>query len=228
MEWISRPIFIQSFPNKHHHIVDARDVDASIGTIRKLATPTTEAIFYGFNPMKDGVKGVPGTDDIARRRLLFLDADHPEHVKKIPASKEGKAAAFSTFDRASTWLLYSCRWPAPAVIDSGNGPHGYWHIDLPNDEASDTLVGDFLEALYLKFGPLIDTANKDARRLGRVPGTWNRRGPATADRPHRLCRIIDLPELVGPVSENMIYFVINEINAEQKEKDAAAERSWNL
>jgi hypothetical protein len=210
-EWIGRPVFLQDFPSRHSEIAAGKNIMAALS---RLARPDSDAIFWGINPMKAGTSGVPGNADIECRRLLFLDIDHPDHDQKIPATDDGKRAACEVFRRINAYLL-SRGWSAPAKIDSGNGPHGYWPIDLPNDEASAALVGDFLAACQLKFGPLVDTANKDARRLGRVPGTWNRRGDATPERPHRMCRIVDLPQQSELVTAEMIQAVIDDINTEQ-------------
>jgi len=209
--WVGRRVFIQEFPSRRHEIADVGYATAALG---RLARADSDAIFWGINPMKENTRGVPANADIDCRRLLFLDVDHPDHDKKIPATDDGKRAACEVFRRINACLA-SRGWSAPAKIDSGNGPHGYWLLDLPNDEAAAVLIGDFLSAIHKRFGPLVDTANKDARRLGRVPGTWNRRGHATAERPHRMCRIVELPEHGELVTAEMIQGVINDISAQE-------------
>src|SRR5262249_17738794 len=45
----------------------------------------------------------------------------------------------------------------------------------------------------------------DARRVARVPGTWNRKGPHSAERPHRMCRLVSAPEKVEEVPGEMLW-----------------------
>jgi hypothetical protein len=209
-----RRLFVQSFPSRLFRIIHTADAGAMESMLDILETEQAEAIFFGVNPMREGVKDAPRNEDIERRCSLFLDVDHPDHHKNTPATEEGKRIAYATFDQINVFLR-ARGWPAPIKIDSGNGPHGYWQIDLPNDQVSAALVAGWLAVLKLKFGPLVDTANSDARRLGRVPGTWNRRGEETRDRPYRQCRFVEFPEHGKLVTTVMIQAVINEIDAEQ-------------
>src|SRR5262249_50666541 len=64
------------------------------------------------------------------------------------------------------------------------------------------LVRDFLRALAGRFGgPLgtVDAACSNADRLAKLPGTIAAKGANTPERPHRPCRIIQLPEGELPV-----------------------------
>src|SRR5262249_37949616 len=124
-----------------------------------------------------------------------------------------KQVSFQVFQRVLSYLV-SKGWPAPVSLDSGNGYHAYWSVDLPNDDVSAQLVSSFLSVIRIRFGPLIDASVSDARRLGRVPGTWNRKGEPTSERPHRPCKFLDLPDLACVVTAAMIRDVVTEINQE--------------
>jgi hypothetical protein len=213
-QWIGeRDIFLQTFTTAAWCIVPAGDAKELTSAIAKLEVKRGDGIYFGINPMNPGTNGVPSNEDIARRCRLFLDVDHPDHDLKVPASDTDKQFSRDAFERAVAYLGAK-NWPAPVKIDSGNGHHGFWHIDLPNDDESAVLVASFLSALQMRFGPLIDSSVSDARRLGRVPGTWNKKGEQTAERPHRQCIIIDMPELATVVTAGMIQCIIGDIEGE--------------
>jgi hypothetical protein len=210
-QWIGeRAVFLQAFPTAAWRIVRADDAQKFINAIVDLECQPGCGIHFGINPMKPGTTSVPGNKEIARRRRLFLDVDHPDHDLRIPANDAGKKISRDVFERAIAYLGTK-GWSAPVKIDSGNGHHGFWDIDLPNDEESAALIASLLSSLQMRFGPLIDTAVSDARRLGRVPGTWNKKGEQTAECPHRPCIIMDMPELGSVVTAGMIQAIIADI-----------------
>ncbi|MCX5887981.1 MAG: DUF3987 domain-containing protein, partial [Deltaproteobacteria bacterium] len=91
-------------------------------------------------------------------------------------------------------------WPAPLEGDSGNGGHLIHALDLPNDKESVDLVKAVLEALALRYADQLKSKNLEIdlkvfnpARLTKVYGTVVRKGDNTQDRPHRLARIISLP-----------------------------------
>jgi hypothetical protein len=213
-QWIGeRAVFLQTFPTAAWRVVPAGDAIEFVNAIAELEDRGADGIHFGINPMKLGTNGVPGNEDIACRHCLFLDVDHPDHDLKIPASDAGKKICRDVFERVVAYLGAK-GWPAPVKIDSGNGYHGFWHIDLENDDESGARIASLLSSLRARFGPLVDTSVSDARRLGRVPGTWNKKGEPTADRPHRPCIIIDMPELGDVVTAAMIKAIIADIEGE--------------
>jgi len=76
-------------------------------------------------------------------------------------------------------------------------------IDLPNDQQATKLVHDCLETLSLKFSNervMVDTSNSNSSRIWRVYGTRNCKGEASEDRPHRLAKLVDVPDQIKVVS----------------------------
>lgn len=158
---------------------------------------------------------------IAKRRWVLVDFDRCGDLKKAgPATNAEKEHLYNQARRALVWLTMNGIPQAHHIVfaDSGNGYHILIAVDLPNDEASDSLVRRFLEALALKFNDQIceiDTSVSDARRVTRAYGSWNRKGTQTAlqydgqarpvnladYRPHRRSRIIEIdPNFRGPVT----------------------------
>src|SRR5262249_54882112 len=96
-------------------------------------------------------------------------------------------------------------WPDPVEVDSGNGRYLLFHVKLPNDESSRELVRLVLHALADEFpGAKIDRSVHNASRLARLPGTWNRKGKDKPDRPHRLARLVAVPDVVQVVTRELL------------------------
>ncbi|HYH67436.1 MAG TPA: hypothetical protein VD866_22245 [Urbifossiella sp.] len=141
--------------------------------------------------------------DVPARRWLIIDVDpvRPDESKKDSATDEEKAAAGEVADRVRAFLAaQGCA--APVVIDSGNGVHLYYRLTEQlggghvADPSADQLAG-VLTCLNARFGTRaaeIDTTIFNASRLMKVPGTPARKGPGTADRPHRMSRVVEVPD----------------------------------
>ena len=87
-------------------------------------------------------------------------------------------------------------WPVPILADSGNGGHGLYRIDLPNDDASRTLLKTCLEVLALYFTDSVvslDVGVFNAARILKVYGTLACKGDHLPERPHRLSQLLDVP-----------------------------------
>jgi hypothetical protein len=90
--------------------------------------------------------------------------------------------------------LDSLGWPPPLVLDSGNGFHLWYPIDLP--AADGGRVGRVLKGLACLYdtpAAAVDTSVFNPSRIAKLPGTWARKGDATADRPHRMARVLEAP-----------------------------------
>ncbi len=135
---------------------------------------------------------------IARRTEFYVDVD-PIRVDPLGGKVCATDAERAWAEAAMEMVLMVAGlhgFPEPLVVDSGNGFQIYYRVDLPNDDASKKLIKGVLEA----FAKIIDcdlgTADKsvgNASRLARIPGTYNRKGNHTAERPHRLATIIRAP-----------------------------------
>ena len=80
--------------------------------------------------------------------------------------------------------LAALGWPTPTVIDSGNGYHLRYKINLLNDGAAHELVRSILRSLAARYS-MLDVTNHNAARVAKLPGTWARKGQQTTERPHR-------------------------------------------
>jgi hypothetical protein len=59
-------------------------------------------------------------------------------------------------------------WPEPMTVDSGNGGHVLYRIDLPNDQASTELLKFCLEALAFRFSGNVVMVDCTTYNAGRV------------------------------------------------------------
>lgn len=134
-------------------------------------------------------------DDIARRSLLYIDAD-PVRPSGTASTDEQHQAAIDLVQRIAAELPF----PRPLVGDSGNGAALFYAIDLPADS---TLVTRVLRAVKQKYDTpsvTIDTTVANAARIARLPGTVNWKGGEAG----RQSTIIDAPEALEIVPEAML------------------------
>jgi hypothetical protein len=141
------------------------------------------------------------------RRWLPFDID-PKRPSGISATNEEKLLSWQCTQAVADWLKTQFQFPDPIMADAGNSYHLLFRIDLPNDDASRDLVKDCLEAVSLQFSDDkvdVDTSVFNAARIWKLYGTWARKGDDTADRPHRLSRILSVPEPLEIVSVDKLF-----------------------
>lgn len=148
--------------------------------------------------------------DIVRRRWLFLDID-PERPSGISATDLEKSTAYEMVTQLKS-ILTDKGWSEPIVIDSGNGYYLLYRIDEPVED--DGLVKRCLQScaqLISIDGVHVDTAVHNAARIARIPGTWNRKGENMEDRPHRLAKIVSIPDTIELVNTELLTILAGDI-----------------
>jgi hypothetical protein len=190
------------------------------------------AVYSAINPVDPALfKGRKSASDrdITHRRRLLIDADPvrdpaAEATERRAAEAEGrdfsgisatdaeKAAALATAAAARDFLTER-GFPAPVDADSGNGGHLNYAIDLPNDEPSKELIQQFLKALAARFdtdAAKIDTSVYNASRVAKLYGTMACKGRPTAERPHRVSRVLMVPTAFTPVPRELLEAIASE------------------
>ena len=87
-------------------------------------------------------------------------------------------------------------------MDSGNGAHLLYRIQLPNNPESTDLLRRVLETLAFRFDDekvTIDTGVYNASRLVKLPGTVTRKGDNVPERPHRVASVQSAPDCLTVV-----------------------------
>jgi len=105
------------------------------------------------------------------------------------ASTAAELAAANIRRDALVARLRKSGWPLPLHALSGNGYHAQYRCRLPNnDETRDMLNAIYagLASEYSDDEVDFDRSVRNAGRILRLYATWNRKGPDTVDRPHRL------------------------------------------
>ncbi len=165
-------------------------------------------IYYAINPIRPNAKSATA-ESVVRRRWLLVDVD-PERPADASATDAEKIEASAVAD-AVVLYLGAQGWPAPVVVDSGNGYHLLYRIDLPPDEPSRLLLKTVLEALGERFDnerAQVDRKVFNASRIAKLPGTWARKGPCSDERPHRPCRLLLAPETPQVVTAEQLGLVV--------------------
>jgi P4 family phage/plasmid primase-like protien len=190
---------IQSLPGAKFQTIPAGDIPAAVRAVYRFSGGA--GTYVNLNPIVGTPEKMARNTDIARRRLLLIDVDASkpkEHTHDSTTAAEKKAS------RAVTWEtrdhLEKRGWPDPLVVDSGNNWQLLYLIDLPNDDLSTRLIRSILSVLAARFDTEmahLDQAVYDARRIVKIPGTPVRKGTNTAERPHRLSRLVKAP--AGPL-----------------------------
>ena len=146
------------------------------------------------NRLTEWARVTTADTDIVRRRWLPIDCD-PVRPTGISSTEEEHDAAIARAREIGQWLGRQ-GWQRPVWADSGNGGHLLYRIDLPNDSDSSLLVQRCLEALDLRFSDdavTVDVTNHNPARIWKLYGTTAAKGDSTADRPHRVSKVLSAP-----------------------------------
>lgn len=181
------------------------------------AAPTAPAVYIIPNPVNPallaraanrakecGPKDPATSDsDIIARHWLLIDAD-PVRPSGISSSDSEHEAAIALVWKIRDYLT-SLGWPTPIVADSGNGGHLMYHVDLPATDEG--LIERDLKALASRFDGStvkVDTGVFNPARIWKLYGTPARKGDSTPDRPHRLSKVLEMPESLEIVSRDLL------------------------
>ncbi|KAA0250328.1 MAG: hypothetical protein EDX89_22910 [Acidobacteria bacterium] len=147
--------------------------------------------------------GSTGDREIAGRRRLLVDLD-PVRPAGISATDVEKSASME-HAQAIREFLRDRGWPEPVVLDSGNGLHLIFDIALPADDGG--LVGRCLKALAARFDDervKVDVSVANASRISKLAGTPVCKGDSTPDRPHRMARLLEVPDELEQVPQSLL------------------------
>lgn len=140
--------------------------------------------------------------DIVRRRWLLIDCDAVRKAKISSTDAEHEAALAKA--REIREGLSSLGWPLPVMLDSGNGAQLTYRIDLPTDDGGlvQRVVGEIAKASSDTVK--VDLTVFNPARIWRISGTMNCKGDSIPVRPHRMAKIISVPESVETVPTKLL------------------------
>lgn len=164
-------------------------------------------LYYALNPVPAGLGHSLKAADVLARRWLLVDVDRNKAVQPDDPATDAEHEAARELALAVLDYLSDEGWPAPLLVDSGNGWHLLYRIDLANDAFSRVLLRDVLKALAARFDDergSIGAECHDARRIAKLPGTRACRGRPSEERPWRPCRLLSVPEPLEVVSADQL------------------------
>lgn len=187
---------IRGLPSGRSKEVNGKLVDQAMKSVALLGDD--RGVYFTLNPVKPGLGDrAAKTGDVLSRFWFLVDVDRKKALEpdRMATSQE-KSDALDLSAKIADWLI-SEGWPSPVIVDSGNGAHLLFRIDLPNDELTRLLLSRALKALAKRWDndrAEVDQKVFNAGRISKLPGTWVRKGINTDDRPWRLSKILWTPE----------------------------------
>lgn len=149
-------------------------------------------------------------NDISGRDYILIDID-PKRATGVSASDEEVAKARLVGNKVYAFLRDQ-GFTKPICAFSGNGIHLLYRVNLLNNEENRTLLENFLHTLDMLFSDEfaeVDTTVFNAARITKLYGTYSRKGANTKDRPHRISRILSVPENIEPLDRAYIQKVVD-------------------
>lgn len=185
------------FDNPADLVTAIREVDPRYtpGGIYCVLNPVVPALLgRACNRLRERSEHTTADSNIVQRRWLPVDLD-PVRPAGISSSDEEHDAAITRAQTIADEM--AGEWGRPILADSGNGAHLLYGIDLPNDEESLRLVSGALAMLDERYSDTtvkVDVTCANAARIWKVYGTVARKGDSIPGRPHRISRLLEVPD----------------------------------
>lgn len=155
-------------------------------------------------------------DDITGYKWMLADLD-PVRRSGVSSTDDELAAAKDLAHR-----VVECNrelgLPEPVVSMSGNGCHVLYKLDIPNTVETRQLIERVLKAFDLMYSTdtvKVDTSVFNPSRISKLYGTVAQKGASSDERPHRMSRIVQVPDHIEPVPVELL----KEIAAVYPEQD---------
>lgn len=150
--------------------------------------------------------------EIESYRWLFVDLD-PVRSAGISSNSKELAAAEDLAGKVYEYM-HDLGFEEPVKAMSGNGHHLLYRINVKNDEAGRAMIERCLKVLADLFNTdavKIDTTNSNPSRICKLHGTLAQKGRSTRDRPHRMSKILFVPETVTATKAEVIQALADEL-----------------
>ena len=165
-----------------------------------------DGVFLLLNPCNDVL--LEKADHCFRVNIERVKATDIPQICNIlvdvnPIKPDGVSSTDEELDHAIQTALKVKRdsiengWPEPLVGNAGNSAQLIYKVDLPNTQESQDLIHGVLQVLHDNYRDekiAIDTTVSNAGALVRMYGTLVRNGDNLPERPHRVSKIISVPE----------------------------------
>src|ERR1700677_1226823 len=132
---------LRSLPSGRHRICQGQDLPAAVDAAWELSDD--KGIYFCLNPLPFNQDHAARDRGILSRRWLLVDVDTERPERDANATESEKAKSLETVGRILDFLT-DLGWPCPLMVDSGNGWHLLYRVDLPTDKLSQQLVKSVL------------------------------------------------------------------------------------
>ena len=155
-------------------------------------------------------------NDVEGYDWLMLDFDPKRPSGTSSSDEELKIAK----DKAKEVFKYLNRrgWSNPIVAMSGNGYHLLYQIRIKNKPEISKLIENVLKTLNLLFGDEnvidVDTKVFNPSRICKLYGTVAVKGSDTKERPHRMSKIVYVPDEIKANSKQLLEDLVSIIPKE--------------
>ena len=148
--------------------------------------------------------------DIGHYTRLFIDFDPVRGTGQ--ASSDNELALAIEQRNLFVQATRSLGWPMPAIAMSGNGAHAMFRCRIPVSVEVREALTTLYRGLQVEFSTeqvAFDPTVRNPARICRLYGSTNRKGLATAERPHRVARIV-IPDRWSAVSPQLVERLANQ------------------
>lgn len=190
---------IRALPSARSRIFKGASVDDAMRFVEECSD--NKGIYWTLNPLQPNQAGYASDKDVVNRRWFLVDIDPNRKDPDASSTDDEKEACLPVVNGVIDHLA-GLGWQHPILIDSGNGFHLLYRIDLPNDALSRQILKDVLSELGRRFDTehaVVDRKVHNASRISKLPGTWARKGKNSTDRPHRVSKLLWRPEKVETI-----------------------------
>lgn len=175
------------------------------------------------------VKVTTSDGDIIGYRWMLIDLDP---VRRTGISSTN-AELIRSKDMAEAVVKYlrELGFSAPVMALSGNGIHLMYKIALKNNAENAELVSKCLKALKILFDDeyvQIDSTVANPSRISKLYGTMAQKGSSTKDRPHRLSRIIRIPDQITDTPKEVLKKLASEYPEEVSQPRSQSKGSFDV
>lgn len=199
-------------------------------------------LYFIFNELKDATRGliqlnrfIKGAKTIKDQNIKYLrwlmidlDAIREGGVKDISSTNEEfQKTHLKAIDVYK--YLKEIGFTDPVVCQSGNGYHIMYRLNnVEATEENAKYIKDFFYYMSMRFTDEyvdFDTQNSNAARLTKMYSTTARKGGNTTDRPHRISKVIKVPDNIIPNDFSLIVEYANKYRSITRENPNQENRS---
>lgn len=156
-------------------------------------------------------------NDVTWYQWMLIDVD-PVRPSGTSSTNEQLKASRETAKKIYQWLK-DRGWPDPIIAHSGNGTHLQYRIQRMNTPENKKLIENVLKTIGMLFADSemsIDLTTFNQSRVCKLYGTVARKGANTEKRPHRMSKILRVPDKIEAVPADYLEALVQMLPQEEK------------